>query len=158
MQYVSVENQKTLDQAYRLTVIIVLAFCFTPVLLVVLGYFIGAKGGAIRAAETYLLVTKVAYGGALIAGLAVVALRRFWLKFLHSGKRPVAAVLYNLRILALLSAGLGEVVAIIGFIAYSLSGDYQFCWRLGGVGLLLILYGFPRRWEWERTLTHHAQA
>ncbi len=158
MQYVSVENQKALDQAYRLTVIIVLAFCFTPLLLIGLGYFIGAKGGAIHTAETYLLVTKAAYGGALVAGLAVVALRRFWVRLLRGGKRPALAVLNNLRNLALLSAGLGEVVALIGFIAFSLSGDYQFCWRLGVVGLLLMLYSFPRRWEWERALTHHAQA
>jgi hypothetical protein len=158
MQYVSVENQKTLDQTFRITVIIVLAFCFTPFLLMGLGYFIGAKGGAIRDVETYLLMTKVAYGGALVAGLGVVALRRFWLRFLRGGKSPAPAVLSKLRVLALLSAALGEVVAIIGFIAFSLSGDYQFCWRLGIVGLLLILYSFPRRWEWERTLATHAQA
>ncbi len=158
MQYVPAEHQKALDKAFRSTVIIVLSFCFTPLLLVALGYFIGAKGGAIRAAETYLLVTKAAYGGALIAGVAVVALRRFWLKLMRGGKRPVAAVLRKLRLLALLGSVLGEIVAIIGFVAYSLSGDYQFCWRLGVVGLLLILYCFPRRWEWERTLTHHAQA
>lgn len=158
MQYVSVENQKALDHSFRTTVIIVLAFCFTPVLLVGLGYFIGAKGGVIRDIETYLLLTKVAYGGALIAGLAVVALRRFWMSFMRGGKSPAPALLKKLRILALLSAGLGEIVAIIGFIAFSLSGDYQFCWRLGVVGLLLILYSFPRRWEWERTLATHAQA
>lgn len=158
MQYVSVENQKTLDQTFRITVIIVLAFCFTPLLLMALGYFIGAKGGAIRDIETYLLMTKAAYGGALIAGLGVVALRRFWMRFLRGGKSPASALLGKLRVLALLSAALGEVVAIIGFIAFSLSGDYQFCWRLGIVGLLLILYSFPRRWEWERTLATHAQA
>jgi hypothetical protein len=48
-------------------------------------------------------------------------------------------------------------VAILGFVAYSLTGDYQFCWRLSVVGLLLILYGFPRRWEWERAVVAHAQ-
>ncbi|MBI3426290.1 MAG: hypothetical protein HY011_25450 [Acidobacteria bacterium] len=158
MQYVSVEDQKRIAQTYRTTVIIVLAFCFTPLLLVGLGYFIGAKGGAIRDAETYLLMTKVAYSGALIAGLAVVALRRFWMSFMRGVANSVPATLSKLRILALLSAGLGEVVAIIGFIAFSLSGDYQFCWRLGVVGLLLMLYGFPRRWEWERLLAARAQA
>ena len=158
MQYVSVENQKALDQAFRITVIIVLAFCFTPILLIGLGYFIGAKGSAIRDLETYLLMTKAAYGGALIAGLCVVALRRFWMSFLRGGNRSTPALLSKLRVLALLSAALGEVVAIIGFIAFSLSGDYQFCWRLGIVGLLLILYSFPRRKEWERTLSRHAQA
>jgi hypothetical protein len=158
MQYVSVENQKALDRTYRITVIIVLAFCFTPLLFIGLGYFIGAKGSAIRDVETYLLMIKAAYGGALLAGLGVVALRRFWMRFLRGGKSPAPALLNKLRVLALLSAALGEVVAIIGFIAFSLSGDYQFCWRLGIVGLLLILYSFPRRWEWERTLATHAQA
>lgn len=158
MQYLSIENQKALDQTFRITVIIVLAFCFMPVLLIGAGYFIGAQGGAIRDIETYLLVTKASYGGALFAGLAVVALRRFWMTFLRGGKKTAAVVLNKLRLLALLSSALGEIVAIIGFVAFSLSGDYQFCWRLGIVGLLLILYSFPRRWEWERTLATHAQA
>lgn len=152
MQYVSAEQQQPLDQAYRTAVIIVLAFCFTPLLLMTLGYFIAVKGSAIRTIEDFLLLKKVAYGGALIAGLIVVALRRFWFNYLRSSAASVQIVLKRLRLLSILGAVFGELVAIIGFIAYSLTSDYQFCWRLGVIGLLLILYSFPRRWEWERAL------
>jgi hypothetical protein len=66
-------------------------------------------------------------------------------------------VLGSLRVLALVSAALGELVAIMGFIAFSLTGNYEYCLRLGVVGLLLLFYSFPRRWEWERALAAHAQ-
>ena len=152
MQYISVANQKTVDQTYRVSVIIVLAFCFTPILLMVLGRFIGARG-AVLSEPTLELIKKLTYGSALLFGLLVVALRRFGMALLvGKRKRSVLAVLGSLRLLALMGAALGELVTLIGFIAFSLTGDYEYCWRLGVVGLLLILYSFPRRWDWDRAL------
>jgi hypothetical protein len=160
MRYISTANQKTLEQTYRTSVIIALTFCFMPLLLMGLGRFLGAQHAAITDPESYYLLNKVVYGGALLAGLLVVMLRRFWLVVLmrgSRGRRPIPALLSHLRLLALLSAALGELVAVLGFVAFSLTGDYQFCWRLCVVGLLLILYSFPRRWEWERAVVIHAQ-
>jgi hypothetical protein len=153
MQYLSVANQKAVDQTYRLSVIIVLAFCFTPILLMVLGRFIGVQRAAFYDPATLELIKKLAYGSALGFGLLVVVLRRFGMAWL-AGKRQrsVTAVLGNLRLLTLISAVLGELVTLIGFIAFMLTGDYEYCWRLGVVGLLLILYSFPRRWDWDRAV------
>jgi hypothetical protein len=154
MQYISVAHQKSVDQTYRLSVIIVLAFCFTPILLMVLGRFIGARG-AVLDEPTLELIKKLAYGSTLVFGVLVVVLRRFGMALLvGKRKRSVLAVLGNLRLLTLISAALGELVALIGFVAFSLTGDYEYCWRLGVVGLLLILYSFPRRWDWDRALAN----
>lgn len=157
MQYISVENQKAADQTYRLSVIIVLAFCFTPVLLMVLGRFIHARAAYYDPA-TLELIKKLAYGSALLLGLLVVVLRRFGMAWI-TGKRQrsVSSVLSNLRLLTLVSAVLGELVALVGFVAFSLTSDYEYCWRLGVVSLLLVLYSFPRRWDWDRAIAH-AQA
>ncbi len=157
MQYISVENQKAVDQTYRLSVIIVLAFCFTPILLMALGRFIHARAAYYDPA-TLELIKKLAYGSTLLFGLLVVALRRFGMAWL-TGKRQrsVSSVLSNLRLLTLISAVLGELVALTGFVAFSLTSDYEYCWRLGVVSLLLILYSFPRRWDWDRAVAH-AQA
>ena len=152
MQYISVADQKAVDQTYRLSVIIVLAFCFTPILLMLLGRFISAKA-AFYDPATLELIKKLAYGSALLFGLLVVALRRFGMAWLASKRqRTVGSVLGSLRLLALISAVLGELVTLIGFVAFSLTADYEYCWRLGVVGLLLILYSFPRRWDWDRAV------
>ena len=47
---------------------------------------------------------------------------------------------------------IAEAVGISGLIFYRLTGDYQYSWRLGVVAILLILYSFPRRGEWERAV------
>jgi hypothetical protein len=153
MQYISVANQKAVDQTYRMSIIIVLAFCFTPILLMMLGRFINAQDAALTNPAQLELIKKLAYGSALLFGLLVVALRRFGMAWLtRQRKRSVTAVLGHLRLLALISAALGEVVALIGFVAFMLTGDYEYCWRLAVVGLLLILYSFPRRWDWDRAV------
>jgi len=160
MQYLSTANQKALEQTYKITVIIALAFCFTPLLLIGSARILGAQHAVITDPEQYLLLNKAAYGGVLVAGLIVVGLRRFWMNVLlrvGKGNRPVSTVLNQLRLLAILSGVFGELVAILGFVAFSLTADFQFCWRLGVVGLLLVLYGFPRRGEWERAVARNAQ-
>lgn len=154
MQYISVAHQKTVAQTYRVSVIIVLAFCFTPILLMVLGRFINARGAALDE-PTLELIKKLAYGSALVFGVLVVLLRRFGMAALTGRrKRSVLAVLSHLRLLTISGAALGELVTVFGFVAFALTGDYQYCWRLGVVGLLLILYSFPRRWDWERALAN----
>jgi hypothetical protein len=154
MQYISVAHQKTVAQTYRISVIIVLAFCFTPLLLMALGRFIGVRG-AVLDEPTLELIKKLAYGSALVFGVLIVLLRRFGIAALMGQrKRSVLAVLGHLRLLTIIGAALGELVTVIGFVAFALTGDYQYCWRLGVVGLLLILYSFPRRWDWDRALAN----
>ena len=160
MQYISTTHQKALEQTYKTTVIIALVFCFTPLLFIGVGRFLKVSPGATVTMEQYVLLNKIAYGGALLAGLLVVGLRRFWTKVVlrtGKGQRSIPALLNQLRLWAIMSGVLGELVAILGFVAFSLSTDFQFCWRLGVVALLLILYSFPRRSEWERVIASQAQ-
>src|SRR5262249_55580021 len=112
---------------------------------------------ALSEPATLGLIKKLAYGSALIFGLLVVALRRFGMALLGKRERPVAVVLGYLRMLTLISVVLGEVVAVIGFVAIMLARGYEYWWRLSVIGLLLILYSFPRRWDWDRAVAANAQ-
>lgn len=159
MEYISAAHQKELDRIYRLTVILVLCFAFSALLFPVLGKILGPQGRLVDDLETYQKLVKGVYGAALFAGLLVVALRRLCMNVVLNkarGGQSVAKVLSTLRLLALLSAVVGEFVAVLGFVAFSLTGSYDFCWRLSGVSLLLILYSFPRRWEWQRLVAAHS--
>ena len=65
-------------------------------------------------------------------------------------RKGVPAVLGRLSTVSIICAALGEVIGILGLVGTLLTGDSGFSLRLGIAGLLLIAYGFPRRWEWER--------
>jgi hypothetical protein len=49
-------------------------------------------------------------------------------------------------------AALGESAAF-QINRYLVTGQYDLSIRLGIIGILLILYSFPRQWEWLRTLS-----
>jgi hypothetical protein len=49
------------------------------------------------------------------------------------------------------------MAAIAGLVLYLLTGDYQYSWRLGVVGLFLLVYSLPRRGEWERAVAESAK-
>jgi hypothetical protein len=103
---------------------------------------------------TYQKITKLLYGGTIILGLVIVALRRVGLAALTRGKGGTAdGKLMKLQGLAIIGGAAGEIIGILGFLASFITHDYQFCWRLGVVSLLVILYSIPRRWEWERAMS-----
>jgi hypothetical protein len=72
--------------------------------------------------------------------------------------RGVETVLNKLMTVTIICLTAGELVGIMGLIFYFLTGDFQYSWRLGVVSILLILYSFPRRGEWERAVAASAQA
>ena len=67
--------------------------------------------------------------------------------------RGTAALLNHFSKVSVICAALGESVAAIGLVGYLVTGQYDLSLRLGIIGILLILYSFPRQWEWSRTLS-----
>lgn len=156
MDYISAEDQKALNQRYRTTVIIVMAIGISVLIYMLVAKFIPPKDSP-PGSETWM---QPIYSGAIVLGLAVVALRRILLSrmFLKPAiERGVPAVLGSLQTLTILCCALAEVAGLGGLIFYLLTGDYQYSWRLGVVSLFLIMYSFPRRGEWERAVAESAK-
>lgn len=153
MEYVSIENQSKMASKLRLAMILLAFFALTPIVLMIVGKFVIREtfDGDLA---TYQKITKLLYGGTIGLGLAVVALRRIGLSWLtrRTAGATAESVLQKLLGLTVIGGALGELVGILGFLAALVTHDYQFCWRLGGISLLIILYCFPRRWEWERAV------
>ncbi len=156
MDYLSAEDQKALNQRYRTTVIIVMAIGISVLIYLLVAKLIPPRDSP-PGSESWM---QPIYSGAIVLGLAVVALRRILLSrmFLKQAiERGVPAVLSSLQTLTLLCCALAEVAGIGGLIFYLLTGDYQYSWRLGAVSLFLIAYSFPRRNEWERAVAESAK-
>ena len=157
MNYISAEDQRILNQRYRTTAILVMAFGISVLVYLLIAKFIPPRESP-PGSETW---AQPIYSGAIVLGLTVVALRRILLSrmFLKSAmQRGAAAVLKNLQAMTILCCALAELAGLAGLVFYLLSGDYQYSWRLGVVSLFLLIYSFPRRGEWERAVAESAGA
>lgn len=153
MEYVAVEHQNELDRRWKLTVLVLAFFALTPILLVTVGRFL-IKEGFDGDLARYYQITRLLYGGTIIIGLCVIALRRLGAMWVRRASASADSKLIKLQTLTIITAALGELIGILGFVAFMATGDYQFCWRLGVVSLVVILYCFPRRAEWARALAN----
>ncbi len=156
MDYLSVENQKALDQRYKTGVILVFVFCVTVLIYLLIARFIN-PGEPLPSAETW---KRPVFAGVIVLGLIVVILRRVLMSQIvmrQATLRGVEAVLSKLLTTTIICLVVAEVVAILGLFFYFFTGDYQYSWRLGVVSILLILYSFPRRGEWKRAVITSAK-
>jgi hypothetical protein len=156
MEYISVENQKALDRRYRQTMMIVLMFGISVLICLLAAKFIKPLA-PVPGSDTWM---QPAYSAAIVIGLSVVVLRRIVLSNLvmrPAATRGVPAVLNTLQAMTIICSALAEMAAIAGLVLYLLTGDYQYSWRLGVVGLFLLVYSLPRRGEWERAVAESAK-
>ncbi len=154
MAYVSVENQKAIGPVYKQATIIVFA-CFVGVLLMLLLGKVLEPNSFVPGSEQW---QKMIYTGVLILGLFIVVLRRLMMSGSVTGRAGGAAgVLQKLLAMTVIIAALADAIAIGGLVFYFLTGNYDYSWRLGVIGLFLLAYGFPRRTEWERIVTRSTE-
>lgn len=157
MEYISVEHQKALGQRYKMAAIIVMAFCISVLVQMLVAKLMTPKDPMIGT-ESW---QQPVYSAVIVLGVVVVALRRILLSKMAMGsatQRGVSAVLQHLMTMTIIICALAETVAIGGLVFYQLTGDYQYSWRLGVVSLFLLLYTFPRKGEWERAVAACAKA
>lgn len=154
MAYVSVENQKAIGPVYKQATIIVFA-CFVGVLLMLLLGKLLEPNSFVPGSEQW---QKMIYTGVLILALFIVVLRRLMTSGAGIKRAGAAGVLQKLLAVSIIIAVLAEAIAIAGLVFYFLTGNYDYSWRLGVIGLFLLAYGFPRRTEWERIVTRSTDA
>jgi len=82
---------------------------------------------------------------------------RRWRMSRLADKTSVNMILGALGTTSIIGAALGEIVAILGLVGYMVTGDWNYSWRLGALGLALIIYSFPRRGEWARVVSSAAK-
>jgi hypothetical protein len=155
MEYISSADQKTLGARYQSTALVVVALGASVVVYLVIGWLITPSPSAEAASWG-----QAFYLAALVMGVSVVFLRRLMLSQLRlrmAAQRGINALLSNLSTTSIVGAALGDAVAVLGLLAYLLTGETDYCWRLGVIGLLLIIYSFPRRGEWLRAVSSAMQ-
>jgi hypothetical protein len=150
MAYSPASERAPLNSVYRKTALIVGVLALSALLIMVAGYFVPPP---LNGNPHFIFAVYVI---APVVGLAVVMARRLMLSqasLRRIESRGTAALLIHLSKVSVICAALGESVAAIGLVGYLVTGQYDVSLRLGIIGILLILYSFPRQWEWSRTLS-----
>jgi hypothetical protein len=148
---------KTAVAAYRTGSMIVAALAFSIGIYFAIGLLLtGQRPGDVDADS----LRKIVYPVAVVLAAASILLRRFllgWPRIEALGaSHGSAGVARHLLNATLVSAALGELVAVLGLVMAILGGDFMDMVRLGGIGLVLIVFSYPRKRAWNRTIDHFA--
>lgn len=145
-----------LDRRHKATRTTVISLLLGVVLLCVLGYV--SKRFLIPKNNPSLdIAVRITI---LIFGLGAVALRRT--KFAAMRLQDIGALkgasglLITLQRTTLQVAGLGAVIALVGFIATLMTANDFYAYGAGLVAVAVLLYCYPTRTSWERALLRFA--
>lgn len=151
MEYIASADQQILNTRYRTAVVIALAFASSIIVFLIIGQLIKVEPKPVEMMDW----RRILYSTAVIIGFLAVVLRRMLLSralMSNTARQGATAVLQRLTMVSIVGGALGEAVGIMGFLGYLMTGDLDYSWRLGAIGLLLVAYSFPRRNEWARNV------
>ncbi len=146
------EIQHELDRRHRSATIVVLFFLALDVVLVVMAY-LGAKQ-IFRPANP-----QIAFGiwlVILICGLGVFVLRRTRFSAMRlkdiAAVKGVSALLQTLQGTTIQVASIGGAIGLMGFMITIITGDWTNMLRAAGVSLIVLIYCYPLKSAWQRTV------
>lgn len=158
MQYIPAEHQRAINERLKTASIIVFAFCVSVGVFALIGRFI-TPPEIVPGSERF---TTAIPAVVIVLAMGVIILRRVWMAAFvmrMAAQGGVPATLNRLMQMTVVCAALSEMVAIVGFMSYLLTGNYRYSLMLCMVSLLLLLYtAFPRRGEWARAVADAANA
>ena len=158
MQYISVEHQRAIGERFKVASMVVLAFCVSVGVFALIGRLIEPPETLPYSERLNSIIPAVV----IVMAMGVIVLRRVWMSAMVmrvAMRTDVSATLNRLLQMTFVCAALSELVAIVGFIFYMLTGNYKYSLMLFLISLLLLFYtAFPRRGEWERAVAAAAKA
>jgi hypothetical protein len=158
MQYISVEHQRAIGERFKVASIVVLAFCVSVGVFALIGRLIDPPETLLHSERLNSVIPAVV----IVLAMGVIVLRRVWMSAMVmrvATRTGVSATLNRLLQMTLVCAALSELVAVVGFMFYIVTGNYRYSLILCLVSLLLLFYtAFPRRGEWERAVAAAANA
>jgi hypothetical protein len=158
MQYISVEHQRAIGERFKVALLVVLAFCVSVGVFALIGRLIDPPETLPNSERLNSIIPAVV----IVMAMGVIVLRRVWMSAMVmrvATRAGVSDTLNRLLQMTIVCATLSEIVAVVGFMFYMLTGNYRYSLMLCLVSLLLLFYtAFPRRGEWERAVAAAANA
>lgn len=144
--------QSELDRRHRSATMVVFLFFALDVVLVALAYLAGER--IYRPANPQL-----AFGlwlVILVCGLGVFVLRRTRFSAMRlqdlAAVKGVSAMLQTLQGTTIQVASIGGAIGLLGFIITIITGDWSNMLRAAGVSVIVLVYCYPFKSAWQRTV------
>ena len=144
--------QTELERRHRKASILVLVFLVLDIVLVAIAYF-AAERLYRPGAQSTIMGLWIAV---LVFGLGAFVLRRT--RFAPMRLKDIAALkgisglLKTLQDTTIQIAFIGGAIALMGFLITLLRGDWTDMLRAGGVSAIVLIYSYPFRNSWQRTV------
>jgi hypothetical protein len=156
MNEISAENLAELEKRYRTTAFIVLGQIFVTLVLVVAAWFVAPSAESTLSSES-LTTLWIAM---LFIAIGTFLLRRLFFNWERLKNiallKGVGGVLATLQRNAVILGALAEIVAIMGFLISTLSGNSSDMLRAGTIALVVFLVNFPRKGVWKKVVSNLA--
>ena len=150
--------REELDNRHRAATTVVLVFFVLDVVLLGIAYFAAMK--IFRPADP-----KLAMGlwlVILICGLGVFVLRRTRFSSMRlqdlAAVKGISALLATLQGTTIQIASIAGAIGLMGFIITIITGDWSNMLRAAGVSVIVLIYCYPFKSAWERTVRQLAPA
>ena len=147
--------QQRLPAVQRNALMIVVSIVASILLCMALGFVIVDQA---KARGVTVQFRNIMYGSAFVLALASVFVRR---AMFHMGRlrsvatsRGVQGVLSHLMRVTVISAALGETIALLGLLLGILGGDRFDVVRFCVVALAVVLFSIPRRAAWAQVVEY----
>ena len=150
--------REELDNRHRAATTVVLIFFALDAVLLGIAYFAATK--IIRPADP-----KIAMGlwlVILMCGLGVFVLRRTRFSSMRlqdlAAVKGISALLATLQGTTIQIASVAGAIGLMGFIITIITGDWSNMLRAAGVSVIVLIYCYPFKSAWERTVRQLAPA
>ena len=147
-----------LNNRHRAATAVVLIFFALDVLLLAIAYFAATK--IFRPADP-----KIAMGlwlVILVCGLGVFVLRRTRFSSMRlqdlAAVKGISALLATLQGTTIQIASIAGAIGLMGFMITIITGDWSNMLRAAGVSVIVLIYCYPFKSAWERTVRQVAPA
>lgn len=152
------EIQAELDRRHRSATMFVLFFFVLDAVLVLMAYLAGERiyrpGYQTLAFGLWLVI--------LVCGLGVFVLRRTRFSAMRlqdlAAVKGVPALLRSLQGTTIQVASIAGGIGLLGFIITIITGDWTNMLRAAGVSVIVLVYCFPFKSQWQRTVRQLAPA
>lgn len=154
MPEISEPHRRELDSRYRTTATICAVQILSTLILIVIAWFLAARtdNSITEAGISWLWMTV------LFIAVGTFLLRRFL--FAWDRLKNIALVegipklISTLQTNTIILSALAEVIAVIGFLVATLTGDKFEMFRAGAVALIVFLINFPRLAVWRKIVAN----
>ena len=146
------EVQTELERRHRKASTLVLAFVVLDIVLVVIAYFAADRLYRPGAPSTIMGL----WIAVLVFGLGAFVLRRTRFAAMRlkdiAALRGMSGLLKTLQDTTIQIAFIGGAIALMGFIITILTGEWKDMLRAGGVSAIVLIYSYPLRSSWQRSV------